>query len=207
MQSYMDARQILNNKTPSHANKQKTNALKEAAHVMGFKSDPTRDAEMLDLNTLIGIKAEGFANEETFPLMMDVLNTFIDHEKKEEKQTPNLLQDFEKIRAAFAATTVLYSQNRASEENFLSPLFERFNKNEMTVIPAGWSGHSITLAFYQDKLIVSNRGEGKHVDGGVNIFNLNRKVCEEQYGFNSFITSIREGDFVKHHGIRWIATH
>lgn len=34
----------------------------------------------------------------------------------------------------------------------------RYKNNEMVIIPAGWTGHAVSLVFYKNKLIITNRG-------------------------------------------------
>lgn len=64
-----------------------------------------------------------------------------------------------------------------SIENFASSVAERIQAGKMTLISSGWlsvpqGGHAIGISFYKDKMIISNRGEGKEPGFGVCIYKI-----------------------------------
>ena len=144
--------------------------LKNACHLLGFDSDPK---DRIALNIIkqekVVARAEGFEDKFTFPLLIEALTHFIDSD-------PKVHKDFQEIKEAFEVSHKAYLNNQNIDTN---QLFERYKNNKMVIIPSGWSGHSITLALYQNKLIISNRGELKHSDGGVTVFQLKDELIAQ----------------------------
>ncbi|MFY7698011.1 MAG: hypothetical protein ACOVQX_04230 [Legionella sp.] len=160
---------LITKHTPPNEEQQKLRHLKNACHVLGFKSDPNdRTALSIINNRKLNVQAEGFEDKFTFPLLVGVLNHFVEENPGE--------QEFQAIKEAFEVSQKAYQNTNAIDSD---SLFERYNHDKIVIIPAGWSQHSITLALYRNKIIIANRGEGKHSDGGVTVFQLNNDLISQ----------------------------
>lgn len=162
--------ELIERHTPANEAQQKIMHLKNACHLLGFNSDKS-DINALNLKThdKMDVKAEGFEDKFTLPLLIEALTKYIN-------SAPEELKDFNEIKEAFELTQKAYFEKKEIDTDLL---FEQYKKNKMVIIPSGWEEHSITLGLYDGKLIVSNRGEFEHSDGGVTVFELNESFINQ----------------------------
>lgn len=108
---------------------------------------------------------------------------------KDFKAKLNSYQPSEHFKDEFAVIQKAFSQSEAifTTKMLLGSPEDRYLKSylagNLTIIPSGWIGHSMTIAVMGSYLVVANRGEQAHKQGGCIIYKLSKKMSKEDISY------------------------
>ncbi len=111
-----------------------------------------------------------------------------------EKVLQHLLQFFPLCFGVFSFMdkfTIIDAMAYSGSSRSAIDVFEDIQNDKLTILQAGWVGHSIDLVFYQDYMAICNRGEGGY-DGcnTIEVFKINPALVTKE-----IIDSIREQSY------------
>lgn len=134
------------------------NTMKKLGHFLGVrKHNPLNEKD---------IDYEGLTDERAYPMFVDMLRKY--------EPSGSFDAEFDKIQNAFGYVDSWGTIIEQAKENF-----KHYQSNNLVIIPSGWPGHSITIAATDKFLVVGNRGEGMHQQGGCIIYRLTAPLTED----------------------------
>jgi ankyrin repeat protein len=134
------------------------NTMKKLGHFLGVKKhDPLNEKD---------IDYEGLTDERAYPMFVDMLKKY--------EPSESFGVEFDKIQHAFSHVDSWGTIIEQAKANF-----RHYQSDNLVIVPSGWPGHSITIAATDKFLVVGNRGEGMHQQGGCIIYRLTAPLTED----------------------------
>jgi hypothetical protein len=130
---------------------------KKTTHFLGIKDIGTEFNVATNQNTVVKanqpiISFEGTTDAAALDYFRQVLNTFT--------PTQEFTDIFNKIKQSFNQ-----AKEKGNPDLDFTQDYIRYQQNQLIIIPAGWPGHSITIAATDNFLVVANRGQGLYQEG------------------------------------------
>lgn len=142
--------------------------IKKIGHVIGLKKEVGNYLFSLQ-GRIFKMSVPFVGNKNAYSLQY--LVDFFDHCEDKSDSIRTIRQVFKSARQCFDVEKQYY------EVVDYASIPDRYTSGEMTLIPAGWLGHSVGLCLYKNYLLVTNKGEGYRLSGnglsGTQIYTLN----------------------------------